>query len=91
MASKFGRKVYYMPAWKKVRQMMLDKAGYRCSRCSAVGALEVHHKKSLAEGGEPFDVENLVVLCRNCHFRQHGNPKKRAWQEYMGISNARTE
>lgn len=32
--------------------------------------LEVHHKKSLADGGEDT-VENAVALCPNCHRKAH--------------------
>ena len=57
--------------WARVRRTALEKAGYRCSRCSKAGRLEVHHVQHLKDGGQPFDLNNLAVLCRNCHIHTH--------------------
>ena len=55
----------------------MRRAGYRCevARCGSHGIrggrLQVHHRIKLADGGAPFDLANLKVLCRACHFILH--------------------
>lgn len=34
-------------------------------------AQELHHKVPLKDGGEPYDVNNVVALCRVCHRLVH--------------------
>ena len=46
--------------------------GWRCERCHGAGALEAHHTRPLQEGGELLvPVEELEVLCRDCHIEAH--------------------
>jgi 5-methylcytosine-specific restriction endonuclease McrA len=53
------------------RRKALDYANQRCQRCG-VGdiRLHVHHKKPRAEGGSD-DLENLIVVCPECHAEAH--------------------
>lgn len=62
------RRVYGSKRWARVRRMVIDVADWRCQRCGAYGRLEVHHKRPLQFGGDPFSVDNLQALCRRCHF-----------------------
>jgi HNH endonuclease len=41
--------------------------GERCQQCGSTDKLEVHHIKPLAEGGEKYELSNLITLCRDCH------------------------
>ena len=50
--------------------MVLERARRRCARCGGVGRLEVHHRQPLAAGGDPFNADNLLALCRKCHFAE---------------------
>ncbi|WP_420708469.1 HNH endonuclease signature motif containing protein [Pseudomonas sp. LY10J] len=34
-------------------------------------AYEIHHVKQISEGGEVYDLDNLVVLTPNAHIKQH--------------------
>lgn len=34
-------------------------------------SVEVHHIVPLSEGGDPYDLENLVSVCWNCHHHVH--------------------
>ena len=64
--------------WLAVRRVALDRAGWRCERCGAPGALEVHHRIALERGGDPFALDNLEVLDRGCHIEHHRGDRRRA-------------
>lgn len=59
-------------AWKAKRRQKFRQAGYRCQICNSGGTLNVHHRTYERVGNELL--EDLVVLCRNCHdlFYEHG-------------------
>ncbi len=89
MASERGRAVYRSRRWAAVRKVALGAAGYRCSKCGRAGRLEVHHAQSVALDGDAFDLTNLVVVCRDCHFESHGwrkpapaDPRRRAMRDW---------
>jgi len=50
---------------KAVRDQLLVEARHRCTIC-AEKCFEIHHVIEQAEGGTD-DMENLIVLCPNCH------------------------
>ena len=86
-------KIFKGRRWERTRRDALDRAGWRCSRCSKAGALQVHHVKPLAKGGAAFDLGNTEVLCKRCHFGMHRrpvDPARRAWsnliEEMMQVS-----
>lgn len=68
------RAVYRSERWRRVRQRVLERDGYRCrarvdgERCRVVGrGLQAHHVMPLRRGGEPFDEANLMTLCDRHH------------------------
>ena len=68
MARSPSARVVGTPRWRRLRAKILDRDGYRCSRCGRAGKLEVDHVKPVSCGGAPFDPLNLQALCRRCHF-----------------------
>jgi len=70
MATPATRPIYRSKAWKLARLAVLERAGWRCEnpKCGRAGVLEVHHRRSLKDGGAPFEQTNLQALCRPCHF-----------------------
>ena len=49
-----------------------------CDRHALVTPGEVvDHVKELKDGGDPWDVENLEVLCRSCHAKKTGEEVKK--------------
>ena len=54
------------------------------------GALEVHHRVTLEDGGAPYDLDNLMVLTRLEHIDLHRrerlerDPERAAWQHLVG-------
>ncbi len=59
-------------AWKRRREYMLRRAGYRCRLCNRGERLEVHHRTYERLGAE--DPDDLTVLCHDCHLRYHNTP-----------------
>lgn len=80
----------YVYNWKKIRQFTLELYNFTCNRCKAKMAdnieeykqnarkdpskhLEVHHKDRNKRNNS---IENLEVLCVNCHDKEHPNRPK---------------
>jgi 5-methylcytosine-specific restriction endonuclease McrA len=61
--------------WKKTRKLALKRDGYRCTRCGSKTGLQVHHRNKY-EGESDNNLQNLIVLCRICHTKQHAEEKK---------------
>ena len=76
MSGRRGKAVYAHPRWRYARREALARAGGRCERCGGAGRLEVHHKVAIAKGGAAYDLANLEVVCRRCHFRQHEGDRR---------------
>lgn len=58
---------------------MRDK--YLCCRCGRP-AEEVHHKihltpRNIGDVSITMNMDNLECLCKDCHFKEHENDKKR--------------
>lgn len=65
-----SRSVYDDKKWRALRAA-IRKAGAPCARCGSKKRIELHHVKSLANGGDPFDSDNLLPLCNKCHRQEH--------------------
>ena len=73
--------------WSSFRRRLLNERGWRCSECGKAGALEIHHKRRLHEGGDPFDESNCAILCSGCHIAVHRpppDPAREAWKKLVG-------
>ena len=71
--------------WSRARKLALDRAGWRCNRCHAAARLQAHHVIELHRGGAPFDLNNLEILCADCHRDHHRkpDPEREAWRELL--------
>ncbi len=68
LADEPWRKIYSTERWKRIRAIARRRAGGLCERCGREAkALDVHHRVALKDGGEPYDPDNLEVVCRPCH------------------------
>lgn len=56
--------------WRQIRATMLSKYG-KCQLCGSTSNLEVHHNSYEHIGDEMNHLEDLVVLCRDCHSSFH--------------------
>lgn len=67
---------YQSKAWKRKREWILRRDGYRCQDCKRYGrmrqATTVHHIKHLDQYPElALTSSNLVSLCDACHNKRH--------------------
>lgn len=86
MARPFAKSFYRSKEWEKVRQYVIRRDKYLCQKCGSP-AEEVHHKIHLSPENinDPeiaLSPENLVSLCRDCHFREHSNKRTAVAEEY---------
>lgn len=68
-----GQKVYKSALWKKSRASFLAQHPF-CSVCRKEGRLtaatEVDHLIPIAQGHDPWDVENWDSKCASCHAKK---------------------
>jgi hypothetical protein len=62
--------------WNHATLIALERANHKCEVCGSEVNLEVHHKEKLGPGEPRHNnpknrQDNLVVLCRYCHEKQH--------------------
>jgi transposase-like protein len=58
--------------WKKIKDKKLREAKYKCAVCNSKLELNVHHKTYSNHGKEHANLDDLVVLCSECHAIFHG-------------------
>lgn len=59
------------PYWKAIAAHTKYKAGYRCQVCNSPYDLVTHHRNYGVHGFEHFYIQDLTVLCNNCHSKFH--------------------
>jgi 5-methylcytosine-specific restriction endonuclease McrA len=57
--------------WRKVRNKVLERDGYKCKLCGSVDNLVVHHKTYKNHNNELKHLEDLVTVCNYCHHKIH--------------------
>jgi 5-methylcytosine-specific restriction endonuclease McrA len=64
--------------WQAARAAALARDEYRCTaeeaeghRCAETARLNVHHVHPVDEGGEAYELTNLVTLCPSHHTKLH--------------------
>ena len=73
-------------AWQRLRQRVLDRDGWRCTRCESPVDLEMHHLRPLADGGDPLALGNVSMLCASCHVDSHrtiADPERSKWMALL--------
>jgi 5-methylcytosine-specific restriction protein A len=67
------RRVYQTSRWAACRREVLARDPV-CVACGLVPSTEVDHVERLqdviARGGDPYDLDNLMALCHDCHSRK---------------------
>lgn len=69
------RRFYRSDQWKIARAMKIAAVGGRCEKCGAIGT-EVHHiihltPKNVIDAEVSLNQENLMLLCNECHNKEH--------------------
>ncbi|MTV20886.1 HNH endonuclease [Staphylococcus delphini] len=81
---KHGRKsyeydwFYHSRAWKKLREIALDRDNNLCQMCLRKGEITdatiVHHIVYVDDDfSKALDLENLMSVCHSCHNKIHAN------------------
>ncbi len=55
-----------------VREYIKADRGYSCELCDDDEELEIHHREERVKNGTNHP-DNLILLCRDCHQKHHGN------------------
>jgi len=63
--------------WKIVRDYILWKYRYKCILCGGGKKLNVHHKNYNHHGLEHLYLDDLTVLCEDCHKQYSLGPKEK--------------
>ena len=63
---------HHTKAWPRLRRRVLTRDRHTCKDCKrqGLGRYDVHHAKALADGGSD-DLDNLTLLCADCHRLRH--------------------
>lgn len=64
----------YPPDWDERQRLANARDHFSCSDCGISGRLHLHHIRALSEGGTN-KLENLALLCEECHSARHGGRK----------------
>lgn len=68
---KLKREIYGNKRWRNLREKVMLRDLYTCQICGTK-AEKIHHIIELSEDiRKAYDIENLVSLCRDCHFAVH--------------------
>lgn len=79
MARDFAKAFYKSKEWNKVRNYCLLRDHYECVKCGNP-AEEVHHiihltSENITDMNVSLNPENLMCLCKDCHFEVHKQDK----------------
>lgn len=73
--------------WAAVRHAAFDRDGWRCTACGKAGRLEAHHEPPLRDGADPYDLDGIRTLCRECHIERHRpddmTPGRAGWLDWV--------
>ena len=63
--------IYSSKQWKALRAKIFRERGEQCESCYSIGEVQLHHRKPVALGGDAWNPDNLIILCRSCHLEAH--------------------
>ena len=83
------QRVYTSAEWMMARGTAMRRDNYRCKRCGRGRQdgipLEVHHRHTLRTGGDAYELDNLVTLCRRCHHEEHPDERQREVVTFINV------
>ena len=77
--------------WKRKREKILKRDGYKCRWCGSIDDLQVHHKyyNKYPDGSRvrawDYPDDALIVLCRDCHKKYHSKYKNKSYYRKGGV------
>ena len=57
--------------WRKIREKVIERDGGKCKRCKCKKTLQVHHLVYDNLFNEEEHLDDLVTICKKCHFKLH--------------------
>ena len=89
MSKIYARDFYNSMAWINTRKAYFNYRNKKCERCGGIGAI-VHHKKYLTpkninDINITLNFDNLELLCRECHEKQH-RPRDNHAEDVMFVN-----
>lgn len=89
MAREFAKAFYNSKEWQRVREYCLLRDHHGCVKCGAP-AEEVHHiihlsSDNINDVSISLNPDNLICLCKNCHFDIHRQDKIDGINKSKGI------
>lgn len=89
MAKKFAKAFYNSKEWKNTRKYILMRDKYLCVKCGAP-AEEAHYKihlspSNIGDVNITMNPDNLISLCKDCHFAEHKQDQLRGKREAHNI------
>lgn len=90
MAREFSKPFYNSKEWEQVRAFVLIRDRYICQKCGRP-AQEVHHKihlspENIYDPKVSLNPDNLISLCKDCHFNEHKKDKETGKRKKHGLS-----
>lgn len=89
----FAERFYKSKAWQQTREAYAKSVGGLCEKCFAKGQIKsgeiVHHKTKLSpdninDPSVTLNWDNLELLCRDCHGKEHDNIPRRYKVDELG-------
>ncbi len=74
------------PYWKAITAHTKYKAGYRCQLCNSAYDLVTHHRNYDIHGREHDHIQELIVLCDDCHSKFHDQIPKSALKAKQALA-----
>lgn len=65
------RSFYKTRDWRDAKSKARERDDEECQECGSDDDLHVHHIEPMSQGGAKLDLDNLVTLCRDCHYAKH--------------------
>ena len=73
--------------WLNKKAEILKRDNYRCANCGNIVNLQVHHKRYISgRMAWEYDNDDLITLCRNCHYSTHSEELKATYTD-LSISS----
>lgn len=57
--------------WELVREKVIKRDSNKCRKCNSTYILQVHHKTYEHHFREHLHLKDLILLCKNCHEKEH--------------------
>jgi hypothetical protein len=60
----------------QIKTLLIERRGEKCEQCGFAGPVILHHIKPVSDGGSEYQQDNMVLLCKPCHDKEHGKVSK---------------